>query len=375
MQARFNPVQLLTVCSLIVIFTGCGGDPPASEESSGQSTEQSETQGTAAAQQPSDGNTSNSASTPRGQNEVWVDEDGNKFIGKVPYDVFFDSPYDVAANSTPLAGNAVAGGPGGGNLPEMGTGAVESSNDTTVTDSGSSESTGSSDDWTELMSLSVLESEVKDIRNFLTPTLQSVGNYNSSMLMIPPRAATLAVLSEIAINHPEAVSWQEDAVYIRDLAKKMNESTLQRGAKDQRRLLELFENMTDTFNRSRPAGLEEPPAEDSFADVAEMRLVMMRMADAERKMKTEAGSESAFGSQKEMIQHEAALLRTLTRVISLEGYGYGDDPDFTAYADKIIEASDQILAATETGDFSSYDLALSSISTTCQSCHSDYKND
>ena len=104
------------------------------------------------------------------------------------------------------------------------------------------------------------------------------------------------------------------------MAKQMTSSPLQRGKKDQVRLLELFENMTDTFSRSRPADLPEPPAEDGFVDVAEMRFLMKRMEEAEQKMKTEAGTESAFTAKKDMIKHEASILATFTHVIALEEY-------------------------------------------------------
>ena len=92
----------------------------------------------------------------------------------------------------------------------------------------------------------------------MNENLQSVGNYNSSMLMIPPKAAAMAVLANVALDHPDDVSWKDDAIYVRDLAKQMNSGPLQRGAKDQRRLLGLFESVSDTLNLSRPAGLPDP---------------------------------------------------------------------------------------------------------------------
>jgi hypothetical protein len=155
----------------------------------------------------------------------------------------------------------------------------------------------------------------------------------------------------------------------------MNESTLQRGAKDQKRIEELYDAMSDTLNRSKPSGLEEPPESDSFAEVSEMRLLMMRMEDAERKMKTEAGTESALGSKKEMVVHEASVLAVMAKIISMPGYGYGDDPKFVSYATDIVNASREIKEAAAGGDFAAYEGLLTKISTTCSNCHSDYKND
>ena len=160
------------------------------------------------------------------------------------------------------------GSGGTGTIPEStGTGTTTESVAETDTSSGGG-------GWDERISAEVLKNEITSVRNFLNATVQSVGSYNSSMLMIEPKAASVAALAHIAIQHPGDLSWKEDAPYIRDLAKKMNEAPLQRGAKDKAKIQGLFENMVDTFNHSRPADLEEPPADDGFSDVAEMSAIM-----------------------------------------------------------------------------------------------------
>ena len=175
------------------------------------------------------------------------------------------------------------------------------------------------------------------------------------------------------MQHPADISWKEDAIYIRDLAKKMNESTLVPGKKDQDRLLKLFESMADTLNRSRPADLDEPSADDDFATVADMRYVMMRMSQAETKLKTEV-NEGGFASKKEMVKHESAILGTMAKVISLEDYGYGDDEEYVGYAQRIVQGAKNATNAAESGDCNTYELSLSKVSTACQECHAAYKN-
>lgn len=358
---------------LAAVMVGCGGksDPPPAAQTDSPSEDQS----TAATEQATAG-TSASSGSP-GQNEVWTDENGNRFLGQVPFDVFYDQPYTVASNTTPLTGAAaepVASLPGV-TTPTATSSTAPMTAEPTETAGGSTTAAASGDvAWTELIPIEVLDAEIKSVRNFLNATLQSVASYNSSMLMIEPKAATVAALAAISEQHPGDISWKEDAAYIRNLAKKMTESPLQRGKKDQARLLTLFENMRDTFNRSRPAGLEEPPADDSFVDVAEMRLLMQRMEEAEKKMKTEAGSESLFSEKPDMIRHEAALLKTFTHLISQEEYGYGDDEEFRKYAGGVMEGVDSIRTAVDANDFNAYQLALSTISTNCQQCHRVFKN-
>ncbi len=316
------------------------------------------------------------------RDELWTDEKGQKWFGNVPLDAFFDSPYEVATNVTP-----VGGAPAESMVVQNDTPAEnsETPKETTTPEKTADPApeknmptetaAADGDSWDALISTTALDEEVKSIRNFLQENVTTVGNFNSSMMMIPPKAATLAALAEVARQQKESVSWKGDAAYVRNLAKKMNESPLQRGAKDQKRLQELFEAMSDTLNRSKPAGLEEPPESDSFAEVADMRLLMKRMEDCEKIMKTEVASESALGSKKDLIKHEAALLGTLTKVVTLPGFGYEDDAEFKGYASEIVKASQTLKEAADGGDFSGFEAAMSTVAQACQKCHSKYKND
>ncbi len=380
----------LTVC---LWLAGCGGPsqaPPETSESAGTPAEASS--GVQTAQGGTTSTAGKSASsgskTKRRRDEVWVDEQGQKWFGNVPMDAFFDSPYEVASNQTPIGGGANSGAAGtvtpatGESADDPAMSVVASTTppentaapgETVTPETDTAEAGDNS--WASLITMATLEEEVKSVRNFMNENVQSVGTFNSSMLMIPPKAAALGALAGVAMEHPEAVSWKGDAKYVRDLAKKMNSSPLQRGARDQKRVQELYEAMSDTLNRSKPAGLEEPPASDSFAEVSEMRLLMMRMEDAEKRMKTEAGTESAMGSKKDMVIHEASMLAVMAKIVSLPGYGYGDDAKFTGYANEVVKASIVLKEAAASNDFATYESALTKISTTCSNCHSDYKND
>ena len=137
-------------------------------------------------------------------------------------------------------------------------------------------------------------------------------------------------------------------------------------------MLLLFENIVSTLNRSRPADLEEPPADQSFADVAEMGMLMKRMDIADKRLKTEGSSSAAFGSKQDMIRHELSILDTMVHLIGQEGYGYADDEEFLGYANNVTSAARKARDSLDTGDFESYELSLSKISTNCQSCHNIY---
>ena len=323
----------------------------------------------AATDRPS-GGTDNAASTPpatakRRQNERWTDSNGVEYLGDVPLDVFFDRPLEVAANATALQGSPAA-------APMM----TSSTPMEAVTEAPveTAEPVAAGPAWDTLISIEDLSGEIKDSRNFLNRSLQRYGDFKKNNLMIPGKAASIAVFASVAMQHPEEVSWKEDAAYIRDLAKKINEDTIRPDKKTHEKVLLLFENIASTLDRSRPSDLEEPPADDTLADVASMDLVMVRLDEAEKRLKTEAGSESAFDSKKEMIRREASVLGTMSHVITLESYGYNDDEEFTGYANQIVTAAQNIKNALDANDFDSYELALSKVSTSCTDCHSAYRN-
>ena len=389
---------ILPTSLLFLVLVGCGSNSASTAETGpGAQTATSpiEPSAVVSAEPSKNVAATSSKSTKHRRDEVWVDEHGQKWFGNVPLDAFFDSPYDVAGNQTPVdgskstaetpatnEGNSAVATTGGTTPtltePVMAEPAMAEKTTTTADTTSATAASGVSgdgDSWGSFISLATLEEEIKSIRNFMNENVQSVGTFNSSMLMIPPKAAALGALAGVAMEYPEAVSWKDDAKYVRDLAKQINSAPLQRGAKDQKRVQELYEAISDTLNRSKPAGLKEPPETDSFAEVSEMRLLMMRMEEAEKKMKTEAGTEGAMGSKKDMILHEASMLSMMAKIVSTPGYGYGDDAKFTGYAKDIMTASQEIKTSAEAGNFAAYEGALTKVATTCSNCHSDYKND
>lgn len=384
--AEIFPVAVASAGCLLMI--GCGGNSAAPEVAAETATPAqpaspaAAVSGTATEEKPVA--TASSGKTRHKRDEVWVDEKGQKWFGNVPMDAFFDNAYEVASNQDPVGGASVAVAGTGASTPPMTPEATEGSEPTATPGSDSpkpaTETTetsagGGEDSWANLISVATIDEEVKSIRNFLNENVHSVGTFNSSMLMIPPKAAALGAVAGIVMEHPESVPWKDDAKYVRDLAKKMNSSALQRGAKDQKRIEELYDAVDATLSRSKPAGLEEPPESDSFAEVAEMRLLMMRMEEAEKRLKTEAGTEGALGEKKAMVTHEASMMAVMAKIVAMPGYGYGDDAKFTGYANEVLKASQDIKTAAESGDFAGYEAALTRVSTTCSNCHSDFKND
>ena len=356
---RIAAPLLTTTCLVSLLLIGCNGD---------KETTPAEPGGTGTAVPATNPTTTGApivAATPTNKKwEVRTDSAGRKWFGDVPYDVFFDDPLGVANDNEPIVG---LGTPDSAGAPPVG------SNKEPKTAMTPDVSATADNGWNNTISAEALNAEVKTIRNFLNPKLQSVGQYNSNLSMIPAQAATLAALAGIAASHGGDISWKADALYIRDLAGQMVSEPLQTGAKFQRRLLGLYEQISDTLNRSRPADLPEPDAGAAIADSAEMGLLMKRMQLAYDEMKTNAGSEASFQDSLESVQQESAVLSALAKLITEEGYGYEDDDEFKAFAKTVADGGQSMIEASALKNFAEYDKALSATNNACNSCHLDYR--
>ena len=291
-------------------------------------------------------------------------------LGDIPYDVFFDDPLSIIASSQPVASPSSI-------TPTDDTGATarDARSASAVHEPAAGVTRAGDDaDWQALIPADVLVAEITDIRNSLSQKVQSVGSFNQGLFGIPSRSSTMAVLAAVAMNHPGEIRWKKNAGYVRDLAAKMHVDKLQRGRKSLDQVQIPFEDIVRILNGSPPGDAEDPAPETDFFELADMARLMKRIEAAWKHMRSDAGNEDAFESESEMVRHEAAVLGTLMKIITAEGYGYADDEDFRGYARPVIESTQKILQAVQTGDFVTYDAALSTINQSCTACHSDFRN-
>lgn len=355
----FRRTALFALSALpLSVLSGCGGGTPAEPTSPVSTAPDGTDPAPVSAAAPAPQSTSNVAS-------------GQKMLGDIPYDVWFDDPVGIVNSSQqiPTTGGAstIAGTPSG----MGGSNAVAATPATTAVEP--PPATTDSADWSTVISADILQAEVKSIRNFLNQNLQTVGAYNASMFEIPARTATLSAMAGIASSHSGEISWKKRAAYIRSISATMHEEKLQTGPKFQRPLLGKFEQIDEMLSGSLPGGMEEPPAEFEFAELAEMPFLMKRMEMAFNNMKTNAGSEDGFKENEEMVKHESAVLGALMKAVLTEGYGYSDDEEFLAFAKPIQDAATSMTDAVDLGNFDQYDAGLSAITKSCTQCHNIYK--
>ncbi len=352
-----RPTILLMTVSLFAI--GCGGG------SSSPTTTETDPESAANSSNETAGGSSQSASNGSSEEpDVLVQvRNGQKWIGDIPLDVWYDDPLAVASNTqaVPSAdpGNTVAMTP--------------AQPDPMPAETEPEEPAGGGTDWKSIITAAALDKEVTDIRNRLNTDLQSVGTYNRNYLALPPHLATLAVMAGVAKEHPEDFRWKDKAGYIQQLAKNMNADQLRTGAGSFRPLREQFDFFLDIMNGSVPPGLEAAPADEAIPDTTDFGELMKRLEVASKFISVNGGTEEAMKTNAEKLRHEAMVLGAVTKILNREGFGYEGDSGFDEFVDMLVKASQDINSAVESEQFDKFDLARSQMGQACTLCHTDYR--
>ena len=292
-------------------------------------------------------------------------ESGRKWISDIPYDVFFDDPISIFENKQQI--------PIQGPDTEVKTDPSSSLN-STLDSPKHAETDLTSTNWKEIIDKEILDSEVKNICNRLTKNLQTVGRFKSTHQEIPVDSATLATLAGIAVDHPDGVSWKQNAKYVRDLAGSMANKELIRDKKSYDVVKTPFEKIVGLLDGSVPGELPDSADVADFADVAEMNTLMKRLDRAERWMQANVRSEDGFNLNGETVIHEANIIAALAKVTTTEGYGYSEDENFLGYAVPLIEACRKMIMAVEEQNYAAFDEGLNRMSQSCTGCHSEFRN-
>lgn len=350
---------LASVCGLLVSITGCGGSNESAAKGAAASNESKPKPEKGESKRPkSDGaKTEGNAGGP-------------KSIDGIPYDVFFDKPLTVAANTQT------------GTAPNTTVAANDASKGTPPADAPMPTKEPPKDaggpSLKDIIDKDSLTGEIKNVRNYLKGKTASVSTYNSSLLEIAPEAATLAVLAAAVTKHPDDFTWKKNAKYVRDLSWKIGEITLSKDGKTKNsfdEVSETFAKIEDLLNGSEPAGLPDAEADKAFGDAVGGNLVaiMKRIKKSEEVLKSTVSTEAGLKKEAEKTAQEGAVLAFLGSILTAPGFGWDGDAEFAGIAKPLAEGGKQITEAAKSGNFSLYSEAIIKVSKSCNDCHPKFK--
>ncbi|MBD3675527.1 MAG: cytochrome c [Planctomycetaceae bacterium] len=347
---RNSPRLLLALCLLMCAFTGCGDDPEPQSTNANPPVEPEKMQ--------TEGGKSNA--------QVTTDSQGRKTIDGIPYDVFFDDPLAVAQQQGTITPTAPTQPPTVANNDDT-------PPETPEPEPKPAEPKAAQVAWEELIPMEELDNEIKSIRNFLTPTLQTVGAYNREYKKIPMQGNTMAALAQIALNHPGEALWKDQAAALRDISYNLANSADAPGRAGYDAASLQFENLLQIFNGSEPTLEEEPDPNLDFSEKADRGPLMRRMEEAFNWLSSNTPTPSAFVDVKEKAKHETIVLGALTKVTGDKSYLFADEPDYQGHVKDMMAAITQMRKAIDDEDHDSFREGVSTLTKKCAECHTDYR--
>ena len=354
----------LSLLGLVLLTTtpGCGGGTSSDSTTSGATPASSngDSAGETGTQEPpTAGHSQDTSSATRVV-------DGRKWVGDIPYDVFFDNPTAIANDATTVA---VATPANGGETAPAAGGGTESQ----PADSASGGGAAPAGNWEALIPKQVLEDEVSRLQNELKASMINVGKYNSSFQQVASNGTSLAAMAYIAMQHPQGPNWQENAKYVLSLATAISDNASGRGRTAYTATQLPFEQIATILAGSKPAGLEEPDAEIDLSLSVYRSGIMERMRVAQDKMKKDFGREEDWAANRDAVIHEATVLAAMTALIGSTDYDSAEEAEYRQFVKDMVTACQEIVSATRGENFDGYKGALDGVQKACDGCHMGYR--
>lgn len=341
----------------LAVLSGCGGAPAPST-----------TAPPAAAPQPAP------VTPPAGSAPVAAvpspRSTATKWIGGIPYDVFYDRPLEVAADQTLLA--TASAPPASASVPAASPpSAAPPAAAPAPTPAPTAAPSGGGIDWGRAAAIEQIVDEITSLRNDLAQKLSQLSTYNSSWETIGVEATALAALAGVVELHPGEVSWKANAKIARTLASQVNANASKTGRSAYDATKAPFDLLVDLFSGNPPAGVE---AEEQapFADYADRGVLMKRIELTLNSLKSNINTEARMKEDPAAVKRKLAMLATLMSVVSTPGYDYTDEADYQRFAGSFVSAAVGGREAVDANDFNGFSAALGTMQTLCGECHQKY---
>lgn len=299
---------------------------------------------------------------PQGDEHADKSTTRRKESSGIPYDAFFDDPLEVAQNAAAAPGAAVAANEGG--KPE----------EKPMAAAPPAAAAGGALAWSEFITVDSVQDEIKKIRNRLTASLAQVGTYNGNYKEIAVDGAVIAALAGIVIEHGGDVPWKAKAPYIRNFGFELSQAATGLGKDNYEKSKTAFDKLTASFNGEAPADAGAVAAKRPFSEVADRGGLMKRIEKAKNWMRDNINNDAKLKGEADAILHEAVMISTLGKVVSLEGYTNTDEQDYQQFVNALIGGAQEAQSAVKDQSLKKFTDSMNKVSKSCDQCHANYGN-
>ena len=289
------------------------------------------------------------------------DDSRTQWLGKIPYDVFYDQPAAMIGGPVELGAATAA--------PNM----VAATPQPAETTASATAASGDTTQWSTLIPGMVLDEEAKLIRSRLTSNLQTVATYNNSIDAVSTDTLVLAALAGIAERTDGEVRWKDRAPVVRQLSYDVWSAVGSRGMKAFRETQLPFEKLRDAMDGARVEADADPDVPmNEYADRSSM---MIRIKQSSDWLRTNVSTEKNLSDDaiKRDVIREASLLAALGQVVAQPDYDYAEEDEYTQMTRDFVQAALGMREAAETEDFAKYQSAYKGMMKQCGVCHARYQ--
>lgn len=277
-----------------------------------------------------------------------------------PDSPFFDNAFEKLKGSRTIGTGVVTGNDS--NTPNQ------------TNDGNSTQDSGETFAWSQLISPETIEDEVKSLKlkidaDVNQPSAFAGRGYQKARGHFSMLAALFGVISEYDVD----VRWKKDGQKGRDLfartAANCKVGSIQAFNDAKARKLELQDLLSGSGLVTQATA---PKA--SWDKVIDRSPLMKRLEMSyQGKLKPFTASKAEFASNLEQVLHEAEIVAVLSEILLKEGMEDADDEDYAGYAQRMKKASREIVDAVKLNNAEAASKAAGEISKSCAECHEGYR--
>lgn len=287
-----------------------------------------------------------------------------RWIGGIPYDVFFDQPLSIASDDRRVTGAPAEVPAAAGNAP-----AAMPVEQLAVPAVGKPASVN----WQDILPMASLVEEVKVLRVRLSENLNTLAMFNKGTKAIANDAAVLSALAGIVTEHSESVSWKGKAKHVRDLARDIARNATGTGREKYTPCREAFEQLLIVLDGgAAPANAAQDQL--PFSDYVNVSDLMLRIDSTFTGLKANVRAASDLKGDGGRVDRELRLLLACGAIISQPPFENTDQPAFQQQAAAFATALRAAREAGQAGDLDGFQKSLARVQTTCAECHRQYRS-